>query len=103
LAGLTAPAARFEGNSVSGALANPTASEILDDARREILLAEYREFEFQCRRLGDYVLAGDLPAAEAADGLYNVAVAVDLTGRHGEDEIQALMARGFSCGLERQP
>ena len=68
------------------------------DVKRAIATAKMAEFERQAYRVGDLVSNGILGPALAADVLLDAAVSNGLVGEHGDDIVQALMAKGLGSG-----
>ncbi|MGB3445206.1 MAG: hypothetical protein WBA48_00730 [Xanthobacteraceae bacterium] len=71
---------------------------LIVSVRRSVAIAKLTEFEHQAFRLGEHVSMNVLPRPLAADALYDVAIANDLTSIHGDDLIQAIIAAGLSIG-----
>jgi hypothetical protein len=67
-------------------------------AKRAVALAKVIEFRHQCERLARLAAEGVLDHVEAADGLYDIAVANRLVYIHGDDFIAEMLA-----GLEWAP
>jgi hypothetical protein len=63
--------------------------------KRAIALGKLAEFQRQCERLAKLVVGRVIGRAEAADGLFEAAVANDLIEVHGLDCIQRCMATAF--------
>lgn len=76
----------------------PNIIALLLDVRRAIATAKMAEFERQAYRVGDIVSTGLLCRAIAADVLLDAAVSNGLVCEHGDDTVQALIARGFGRG-----
>jgi hypothetical protein len=73
----------------------PNVPAELRDARREIAIAKLTEFDFQCQRIGALVREDFVSAADAADVLYDAAIANGLVRVHGEQTIQSMLAAGL--------
>jgi hypothetical protein len=73
---------------------------LLLDATRAIATAKLAEFERQASRVGEIVSTGRLDRARAADVLREAAVSNGLVCEHGDDAVQALIARGFGRGVQ---
>ena len=67
---------------------------------RAIATAKLAEFQRQSSRVGDIVSTGLLGRAMAADLLLDVAISNGLVCEHGDDIVQALIARGFGRGAQ---
>ena len=78
------------------------SSGLSKDVKRAIAIAKLAEFKRQAFRVGDIVLRGLLSPAIAADMLYDSAVSNGLVSEHGEDIIQALIAKGFAVGFTHE-
>ncbi len=76
----------------------PDIIVLLLDVKRAIATAKMAEFERQSYRLGDIISTGLLGRAMAADVLLDAAVTNGLVSEHGEDIVQALIAKGFGSG-----
>ena len=76
----------------------PDISALLLDVKRAIATAKMAEFERQAYRVGDIVSTGLLGPALAADVLLDAAVSNGLVCEHGDDTVQALIAKGFGSG-----
>jgi hypothetical protein len=76
----------------------PHITALLLDVTRAIATAKIAEFERQASRVGDIVSTGLLGRAMAADALLDAAITNGLVWEHGDDTIQALIARGFGRG-----
>ena len=79
----------------------PDLSALLLDVKRMIAIAKMAEFERQAYRVGEIVSNGLLGRAMAADVLLDAAVSNGLVSEHGNEIVQALIAKGF--GSEAQP
>lgn len=77
----------------------PYVSALLLEVKRAIATAKMTEFERQAYRVGDIVSTGLLGNAMAADVLLDAAISNGLVSEHGDDIVQALMAKGFVAGL----
>jgi hypothetical protein len=73
-------------------------SDLLLEVKRAIATSKLAEFERQSYRIGDIVSTGLLGPAFAADVLLDAAVSNGLVGEHGDDIVQALIAKGFGSG-----
>jgi len=78
------------------------SSALSQDVKRAIANAKLAEFKRQAFRVGDIVLKGLLGRAIAADMLFDSAVSNGLVSEHGEDIIQALVAKGFAVGFTHE-
>lgn len=76
----------------------PHISALLLDVKRVIATAKIAEFERQAFRVGEIVSTGLLGRARAADVLLDAAISNGLVREHGDDTVQALIARGFGNG-----
>ena len=76
----------------------PDISALLLDVKRAIATAKIAEFERQALRVGDIASSGLLGRAIAADALFDAALSNGLVCEHGDDTIQAIIARGFGRG-----
>ena len=76
----------------------PDISVLLFEVKRAIATAKMAEFERQADRIGDIVSAGLLGPALAADVLLDAAASNGLVCEHGDDIVQALIAKGFGRG-----
>jgi hypothetical protein len=76
----------------------PDIIALLLDVKRSIATAKMAEFERQACRVGDIISRGLLGRAMAADMLLDAAVTNGLVSEHGEDLVQALIAKGFGSG-----
>lgn len=77
----------------------PDISVLLLEAKRAIATAKMAEFERQAYRIGDIVSTGLLGPALAADALLDAAVSNGLVCEHGDDIVQALIAKALVAGL----
>jgi Trk K+ transport system NAD-binding subunit len=77
----------------------PDLTAVLLDIKRVIASAKIAEFERQAYRIGHIVSTGRLSRAMAADVLRDAAVSNGLINEHGEDSVQALIAKGFGSGV----
>jgi hypothetical protein len=64
-------------------------------AKRAIAVAKVTEFRRQCERLAHLATEGAVDRVEAADGLYDAAVANGLVDIHGDDFIGGVLAAAF--------
>jgi hypothetical protein len=78
----------------------PDIIALLLDVKRAIATAKMAEFERQAYRVGDIVSTGLLGRAVAADVLLDTAVSNGLVFEHGDDIVQALIAKGFDSGAQ---
>lgn len=76
----------------------PDISALLLDVKRAIATAKIAEFERQASRVGDIVSTGLIGRAMAADALFDAAITNGLVCEHGDDTLQAIIARGFGRG-----
>jgi hypothetical protein len=76
----------------------PDISVLLLEVERAIATSKLAEFERQAYRIGDVVSCGLLCRALAADVLFDAAVSNGLVSEHGDDIVQALIAKGFDSG-----
>lgn len=94
-----APKSKSEANGQSDKVAQyEPPCVLIISVRRSVAIAKLAEFEHQAFRLGEHVSMNVLPRPLAADVLYDVAIANDLTSIHGDDLIQAIIAAGLSIG-----
>jgi hypothetical protein len=77
----------------------PDIIALLLDVKRAIATAKMAEFERQAYRVGDIISTGLLGRATAADVLLDAAVSNGLVSEHGDDIVQALMAKALAAGL----
>jgi hypothetical protein len=81
---------------------DPQASNRLDsvvlaiDVADRVAMAQFNELSAQSHRLAELVDHREIDKQEAVDMLYVAAVASNLVGRHGNDEIQAVIAEAFA-------
>lgn len=66
-------------------------------AKRAIALGKLTEFQWQCERLGQLVADDRVGRLDAADGLFEAAIANNLVGIHGIDYIQNCLAKAFGA------
>lgn len=76
----------------------PDISVLLLKVKRAIATARMAEFERQAYRVGDMVSTGLLGRTIAADLLLDAAISNGLVSEHGDDIVQALIAKGFGNG-----
>jgi hypothetical protein len=76
----------------------PDVRAMLLEVKRAIATSKLAEFERQAYRIGDIVSTGLLGRTMAADVLLDAAVSNGLVFEHGDDIVQALIAKGFGSG-----
>lgn len=68
----------------------------LREAWRAVANAKLVEYRGQCWRLAALIREGVVDKADAADRLWDIAVAHALVRAHGEDRIEAILAEAFT-------
>jgi hypothetical protein len=77
----------------------PDVRALLLEVKRAIATSKLAEFERQAYRIGDIVSTGLLGRTMAADVLLDAAVSNGLVSEHGDDIVQALIAKGVGSGV----
>jgi hypothetical protein len=73
------------------------------EAWRAVATAKIDEFAYQCERLADLAICGEVNRGDAAAVLYDISIAHSLGETFGSDYIADVIAGAFASPIARPP